>query len=143
MELSICRFDQIGRTRITQLVQKSNQFNLTTRRYSEVEIEAIERDPRRLGWQVRLTDRFADHGMICAVVVDTSDEAWSIDTWVMSCRVLQRGVEQAVMQALAERAAASGARELAGTFRPTARNALVEDSTRASGSCVAASRTAP
>ena len=127
MHLSIAPFDAIGRARITQLVQKSNQFNLTTRRYSQVEIEAIERDPRRLGWQMRLTDRFGDHGMICAVIVDTSDDAWSIDTWVMSCRVLQRGVEQAVMQALAERAAGSGARELAGTFRPTARNALVED----------------
>ena len=127
MELSIARFDAIGRARISQLVQKSNQFNLTTRRYTDIEIEAIERDPRRLGWQVRLTDRFADHGMICAVVVDQSDDVWSIDTWVMSCRVLQRGVEQVVMQALAERAAAQGARELTGSFRPTARNALVED----------------
>ena len=96
--------------RITQLVNKTNQFNLTTRRYSDAEVDAFERDPRRLGWQMRLTDRFGDHGMICAVVVDTSDDAWSIHTWVMSCRVLQRGVEQAVMQALAERAAGSGAR---------------------------------
>jgi FkbH-like protein len=127
MELSIAPFDAVGRARITQLIQKSNQFNLTTRRYSEVEVEAIERDPRRLAWQVRLVDRFGDHGMVCAVIVDRSEDAWSIDTWVMSCRVLQRGVEHAVMQELAERAAACGARALAGTFRPTARNALVKD----------------
>ena len=127
MELSIAPFHTLGRARITQLIQKSNQFNLTTRRYSEADIEAIESDPRRLGWQVRLKDRFADHGMICVVIADKAAASWSVDTWIMSCRVLERGVEQAVMQALAERAATSGAKELVGTYRSTPRNALVKD----------------
>jgi FkbH-like protein len=125
MELSIAPFDALGRARITQLIQKSNQFNLTTRRYSEADIEAIESDPRRLGWQVRLKDRFADHGMICVVIADKAAASWSVDTWIMSCRVLERRVEQAVMQVLAERAATSGAKELVGTYRSTPRNALV------------------
>jgi FkbH-like protein len=127
MELAITPFDAIGRARVAQLAQKSNQFNLTTIRYSESEIEAIERDAKRLAWQIRLRDRFADHGMICVVIVDKAGTKWRIDSWIMSCRVLERGVEQAVMAELAARARREGASTLIGEYRPTARNALVRD----------------
>lgn len=127
MELAIAPFDAIGRARIAQLAQKSNQFNLTTIRYSESEIEAIERDAKRLAWQIRLRDRFADHGMICVVIVDKAGTKWRIDSWIMSCRVLERGVEQAVMAELAARARREGASMLTGEYRPTARNALVRE----------------
>jgi FkbH-like protein len=127
MELTISPFDAIGQARITQLIQKSNQFNLTTKRYSEIDIAAIAKDSARLGWQVRLKDRFADHGMISVVIVEKGKYTWSIDTWIMSCRVLERGVERAIMRELARNAIEDGAEELVGTYRPTARNALVKE----------------
>jgi FkbH-like protein len=127
MDLSISPFDAIGRARITQLIQKSNQFNLTTKRYSEIDIAAIENDSARLGWQVRLKDRFADHGMISVVVVDKGDHIWSIDSWIMSCRVLERGIEAALIRELARAAVREGVTELAAVYRPTARNGLVKE----------------
>ncbi len=127
MEMTISLFDALGRARIAQLVQKSNQFNLTTIRYSEAEIAEIEGDAMRLGWQVRLKDRFADHGMISVVVVEKSPAEWRVETWIMSCRVIERGVEQAVMSRLADCAKRAGAEALTGEYRPTARNALVRD----------------
>jgi FkbH-like protein len=127
MALSIAPFDAIGRARIVQLIQKSNQFNMTTRRYTEPEIEALQADLDCLTWQVRLRDRFADHGMISAMVVRKAPGAWTIDSWVMSCRVLERGVEAALIGELARTAAACGVRELRGLYRPTARNGLVRD----------------
>jgi FkbH-like protein len=126
MELSITPFDPMGRARISQLIQKSNQFNLTTKRYSEIDVGEIETDVTRVGWQVRLKDRFADHGIISVVIADKGATAWSIDTWVMSCRVLQRRVEETIMAKLAGTAAAAGATELLGTYIPTTRNKLVE-----------------
>ncbi len=127
MEMTISLFDALGRARIAQLVQKSNQFNLTTIRYSEAEIAEIEGDAMRLGWQVRLKDRFADHGMISVVVVEKNPAEWRVETWIMSCRVIERGVEQAVMSRLADCAKRAGAEALTGEYRPTARNALVRD----------------
>jgi FkbH-like protein len=127
MELAIAPFDAIGRARIAQLIQKSNQFNPTTRRYSEPEIVAMETDPACIAWQVRLKDRFADHGMISAIVVRTAAEVWTIEGWVMSCRVLERGVEAAIIGQLTLLAAQAGVREIVGLYRPTPRNGLVRD----------------
>jgi FkbH-like protein len=127
MELTISPFDAMGRGRITQLIQKSNQFNLTTKRYTEMDIAEVEKDVTRFGWQVRLKDRFADHGMICVVIVEKRESTWSIDTWVMSCRVLERGVERAVMNELARLAIQQQVGMLMGAYRATARNALVKD----------------
>lgn len=127
MALTIAPFDAIGRARIAQLFQKSNQFNLTTKRHSEADIEAIERDPARIGWQIRLRDRFADHGMICCVILEKRPDRWVIDSWIMSCRVLERGVEQTLMRLILDEAATAGATRLEGTYIPTPRNALVQD----------------
>jgi FkbH-like protein len=88
MVATISPFDAIGRVRIAQLVNKSNQFNLTTRRYSESEIEAMEKDASKFCLQVRLADHFGDNGMISVVIFDIDTEEWNCDTWLMSCRVL-------------------------------------------------------
>lgn len=125
MELSISPFDGVGRARIEQLIRRSNQFNLTTKRYSEIDIAGIEKDPNRIAWQARLKDRFADHGMISVVIADKGSDAWIIDSWIMSCRVLERGVELALMAELARLAAQTGAAALVGTYKPTSRNGLV------------------
>jgi FkbH-like protein len=127
MVLTTSRFDDIGRPRIVQLLQKSNQFNLTAKRYSEAEVVAFQADPSYVAWQVRLKDCFADHGMISVVVVDARGPDWAIDNWVMSCRVLERGVETTIIRELATAALRVGARSLVGTYRPTDRNGLVAE----------------
>lgn len=126
MVCSIRPFDALGRARTAQLVNKSNQFNLTTRRYSEADIAAIEADPGKFAMQVRLVDRFGDNGMISVVIFDKLGERWHCDTWLMSCRVLGRRVEEAVLAAVAQAAALAGARELTGEYLPTPKNGLVE-----------------
>jgi len=127
MSLSVERFDAVGRARIASLIQKSNQFNLTTRRYTESEVSLLERDPNRIGLQVRLRDRFADHGMIGVVIIVKHGSTWEIDTWIMSCRVLQRRVEYGTMDEVVRMASAAQADRLIGLFIPTARNGLVQN----------------
>jgi FkbH-like protein len=118
-------FDAVNRARIAQLINKSNQFNLTTRRYTEKEVGAMETDPDRLTLQVRLDDRFGANGMISVIIVDRGP--WEIDTWLMSCRVLGRRVEEAVLAQLAAAARGAGASFLTGRYIPTAKNAMVAD----------------
>ena len=128
MEIVFLPFDRIGRARITQLINKSNQFNLTTRRYSELEVAAAEEDPEVFTLQVRLTDSFGDNGMICVIICRPGEpHVWEIDTWLMSCRVLGRKVEQMVLQEIIAWGRHAGIRTLLGTYRPTGKNALVRD----------------
>ena len=129
MEIAFEPFNEIGRKRIHQLVGKSNQFNLTTRRYAEAEIAAFEADSRKHTLQVRLRDRFGDFGMIGVVICDEIEGAqgrvWEIDTWLMSCRVLSRKVEQAITNYLVAAAAARNVTRLRGVYLPTAKNIIV------------------
>jgi FkbH-like protein len=128
MEITFAPFDRTGRARIAQLINKSNQFNLTTRRYSEADVAAFETDPMCTTLQVRLADRFGDNGMISVIICRTRSEAtWEIDTWLMSCRVLGRRAEQMVLRELLRQASGIGIRTLIGIYRPTERNALVRD----------------
>ncbi len=120
-------FDSVGRSRITQLINKSNQFNLTTRRYTEAEVESIENDPHCFHLQVRLADTFGDNGMISALVCRQTGSDWDITTWLMSCRVLGRKVENAVLNEVMLAASERGIRRIIGTYIPTERNKLVED----------------
>jgi FkbH-like protein len=128
MRITFQPFDDTGRARITQLINKSNQFNLTTKRYTEADVAAAACDASCFTLQVRLSDTFGDNGMISVVICRTqSQTVWEIDTWLMSCRVLGRRVEQMVLKQIIERAAARRVRHLIGIYRPTERNRLVED----------------
>ncbi len=130
MVLTFQPFDRQGRQRITQLINKTNQFNLTTRRYTEVEVAAMEEDASILTLQVRLKDRFSDMGMIGVIVARPAGEnhaTWEIDTWLMSCRVLGRKVEEAMLGKIVREAAAHGVRRLVGLYIPTAKNGMVSD----------------
>jgi FkbH-like protein len=128
MVLAVHRFDEGGRQRIAQLIQKSNQFNLTTRRYSIQEVAALEMSSSRLGLQFRLVDRFGDNSMISVVIVDISkQDVWEIDTWLMSCRVLKRGVEQAALDVLVNLGKNAGVHRLVGRYVETSKNAMVAD----------------
>ena len=128
MEIQFAPFDRIGRARISQLINKSNQFNLTTRRYSEAEIGLAEADVGVFTLQVRLIDSFGDNGMICVVICrpGAADE-WVIDTWLMSCRVLGRKVEQMVLREILRQAREAGIDRVLGRYDPTEKNALVRD----------------
>ncbi len=121
-------FDAVGMARIVQLINKSNQFNLTTRRYTEEDVRAVMADPAAFGVQLRLLDRFGDNGVIAIVIgrVDAEGDC-DIDTWLMSCRVLGRQVEPTTLNLLAARAAALGAKRLVGRYVPTKKNGMVKD----------------
>jgi FkbH-like protein len=111
-----------------QLINKSNQYNLTTRRYTDPEILAAEGDPEVFTLQARLVDVFGDNGMISVVICRCSGaRVWDIDTWLMSCRVLGRKVEHMVLREILRHARVAGICELRGAYRPTERNGLVAD----------------
>jgi FkbH-like protein len=133
-------FDVVGRTRITQLINKSNQFNLTSRRYSEAQIEGAEKDPKKFTLQVRLSDKFGDNGIVSVIIFDKECEKWSCDTWLMSCRVLGRRVEEAVLAVVAKAARAEGAATLQGRYIPSKKNGLVvEHFAKLNFDCIASS----
>jgi FkbH-like protein len=111
--------------RVTQLINKTNQFNLTTRRLTEGEVRALAADPLVFARGFRLADRFGDHGLIGVLVARREGEAAVVLDWLMSCRVLKRGVERLMLNELAAWADAQGAKELHGRFVPTGRNELV------------------
>jgi FkbH-like protein len=125
MSCTITSFDHIGRARIAQLINKSNQFNLTTRRYSENEVAAMESAPHKFTMQVRLTDKFGDNGMISVIVFDRCGNYWMNDIWLMSCRVLGRRVEEAALAYVCAAAKAEGAEQLIGRYIPSAKNQMV------------------
>ena len=128
MRIDFRPFDSVGRSRIAQLINKSNQFNLTTRRYTEAEVAEMGEDDRLLTLQVRLIDRFGDNGMISVVICRPVEAGiFEVDTWLMSCRVLGRRVEQAVLREIARRAGTKGITALLGRYIPSDRNAMVAD----------------
>ena len=128
MTITFQPFDATGRARIVQLINKSNQYNLTTRRYTDPEVAAAESDPEVFTLQVRLADIFGDNGMISVVICRPSEAGvWDIDTWLMSCRVLGRKAEHMMLREILEHARAAGIHKLTGTYRPTDRNQLVVD----------------
>ena len=131
MVISLAPFDSIGRSRISQLINKSNQFNLTTRRYTETQVAALESDSSTYTLQVRLKDRFGDSGMIAVLIARRSEHqgepALDIDTWLMSCRVLGRKVEEAMLRELALAARAASIPWIVGRYIPTAKNGMVKE----------------
>ena len=121
-------FDKLNLPRIVQLIARSNQFNLTTRRYTEEDILAIIGDPDAFGLHLRLVDRFGDNGIIAIIIGRLRDNTdLEIDTWLMSCRVLGRQVEPTTLNLIAERARAMGARRLLGKYIPTKKNGMVKE----------------
>jgi FkbH-like protein len=122
-EAEIAPVSPVSLARIAQLTQKTNQFNLTTRRYTEQQIADMAARP---GWQVlsiHMRDRFGDHGLVGVAITHEEAAACEIDTFLLSCRVIGRGVEIALLSHLAGGAASRGCRRLTGCFIPTKKNA--------------------
>jgi len=127
MEAVISEFTPVDVPRLSQLINKSNQFNLTTHRRSEAEVIAVMNDPEYVGYSMRLKDRFGDHGLISIVIGKKTGETMLVDTWLMSCRVLKRQVEEEVLNELARLAKARGCARLEGIYLPTPKNEMVRD----------------
>ena len=126
MEAEIRPFEPISLMRITQLVNKSNQFNLTTRRLTGAQVKELMTAPSAFTRTVRLADRFGDHGLISVLFGRVDSDTLRLDGWLMSCRVLRRGVEQLLLNEVVAAAKALGVTRIVGTYVPTDRNSLVE-----------------
>ena len=131
MRAEIAPFRRIYYDRIAQLTNKSNQFNLTTRRFTRADIERIAEDSRYITLYGRLQDRFGDNGLVSVVIAEKEGKDVHIRLWLMSCRVLKRGVEEAMMEELVKKVRLAGGEKLIGYYYPTAKNGMVRDFYRA------------
>jgi FkbH-like protein len=121
-------FNKFNTPRVAQLSQRSNQFNLRTIRYTEADIEALTQKPEFFTFAFTLEDQFGDHGLICVIILKhESDTVLFIDTWLMSCRVLKRGMENFVLNTISNFAKDKGYVILKGEYLPTAKNEMVKD----------------
>ncbi len=121
-------FRPLDHDRTVQLINKTNQFNLTTRRYTSAEVNAVAADPQQIGITFRLLDSFGDNGIIAIVIARLNDAREAVlDTWLMSCRVLGRGVEAATLEVVARAARGIGAVALIGEYVPSAKNGMVRE----------------
>jgi FkbH-like protein len=125
MRVELRPFDEANLGRIVQLINKTNQFNLTTRRTSEAECLALISRPDCYTQFMRLKDRFGDNGITGVLIAFIEDGNLRIDNWLLSCRVLGRRVEDAMLSAAMDFAAAHGCEYAIGEYIPTAKNAQV------------------
>ncbi len=120
-------FEKYYFPRVAQLTQRSNQFNLRTVRYTEDEIEKISKDENYLTQYFTLKDKFGDYGLISVVILKKINDAdVFVDTWLMSCRVLKRGVEEFVVNSFVELAKKNGYKRIMGEYIKTPKNSMVE-----------------
>lgn len=127
MVAEIAPFCALYLPRIAQLTNKSNQFNLTTRRFTEPELAALMAEPDSLTLYGRLADKFGDNGIVSLVIGKETDGVLELTLWLMSCRVLKRDMEFAMLDALVEACRKRGIHTLHGVYRPTAKNAMVRE----------------
>lgn len=128
MRIEFNSFDALNRARIAQLINKTNQFNLTTRRYTEAQVAQMEAGGAAFTLQTRLSDRYGDFGMIGVIVANQcADAAWEVDSWLMSCRVLGRRVDEAMLAELVAAAQRAGVRRIRARYVPTPKNRMVAD----------------
>jgi FkbH-like protein len=127
MRAEIGAFIPVYYSRIAQLSNKSNQFNLTTRRYTQAEIEAIAADDSYITLYGKLFDKFGDNGVVSVVIGHRRGEIVDIDLWIMSCRVLKRDMECAMIDKLVDECRKQGIKKLIGYYYPTAKNSMVKD----------------
>jgi FkbH-like protein len=127
MEAVMREFRAVDVPRIAQLINKSNQFNLTTRRRTEAQVESVVADPAYFHFTVRLADRFGDYGLIAVVIGKMDGGEAAIDTWLMSCRVLKRQVEEEVLNQIVQLARLHNCARIRGVYLPTAKNGMVRE----------------
>ncbi len=129
MRAQIRRFEPLYMARIAQLTNKSNQFNLTTKRYTQSDIEGFAADDRYLTRYGKLEDKFGDNGVVSVVIgrKDLSEKVLHLELWLMSCRVLKRDMEYAMMDNIVQACREERINAIMGYYYPTAKNAMVKD----------------
>lgn len=127
MKAAIKAFESIYMQRIAQLTNKSNQFNLTTRRYTTAEIEEVAADAQYITLYGKLVDKFGDNGVVSVVIGHVIGEECHIELWIMSCRVLKRDMEYAMMDELVKQCQQRNISKIVGNYYPTAKNKMVKD----------------
>lgn len=127
MESDTRPFEKFYIPRIAQLTQRSNQFNLRTKRYTEAEITEFQQDQNYITLQVSLKDKFGTYGLISVIIGEIRNQDLFIDTWIMSCRVLKRDVEKFVTNELVTIAKDLGLKRIVGEYLPTPKNVIVKD----------------
>jgi FkbH-like protein len=125
MTAEIAPFRPVYLERITQLINKTNQFNLTTRRYTGGEVEAMAQDPAFVTLYGRLTDKFGDNGLVSVILGQIVGDSLRVDLWLMSCRVLKREMEFAMFDALVEQCQERGIGTIVGVYIPSKKNGMV------------------
>ncbi len=120
-------FEPVFLDRISQLTNKSNQFNLTTRRYSRADIEKVSGSDEYIDIYGKLIDKFGDNGVVSVVIGHRNKDVLDIDLWIMSCRVLKRDMEYAMMDELVRQSREAGLSRIIGYYYPTAKNNMVRD----------------
>lgn len=120
-------FEEVSLPRIAQLTNKTNQFNLTTRRVTPSEVDAMAKDPAWITRSLRLADRMGDHGLVAVFFARREGRALVVLGWLMSCRVIARGAEYALFEDVLAAARGMGVDEIVGIYRPTDRNAMAKD----------------
>jgi len=119
-------FTKFNTPRVAQLTQRSNQFNLRTVRYTDADIESYASDAEVIDLSFTLQDKFGDNGLIAVIIMKPQDkETLFVDTWLMSCRVLKRGVENFTLNTMVEIAKAKGYKRIIGEYLPTPKNGMV------------------
>ena len=127
MVSTVSGFTKFNMPRVAQLSQRSNQFNLRTVRYTEIDIESMAKDPEVIDLTFTLEDKFGDNGLIAVVIMKKLDEeTLFVDTWFMSCRVLKRGMENFTLNTMVEYAKKKGYKKIVGEYIPTLKNKMVE-----------------
>jgi len=127
MKAVVAPFDELHLPRIVQLIGKTNQFNLTTRRHNIEQVRRFMNDPDCAHLYLKLEDRFTDHGLVGLIIALRKGDTLEIDTWLMSCRVIGRTVEAELLSHLCAAAQRMNCTKLRGTYIPTAKNAMVKD----------------
>jgi len=127
MKATIQAFIPLYMSRIAQLTNKSNQFNLTTKRYTQSEIENVAADDKYLTLYGDLEDIFGSNGVVSLIIGNIAGKKLNIDLWIMSCRVLKRDMEKAMMDTLVHKCQKSGIIEIYGYYYPTPKNGMVKD----------------
>ena len=127
MKAEIQNFIPMYMSRIAQLTNKSNQFNLTTKRYTQAEIEEVANSDEYITLYGKLEDSFGDNGVVSVIIGKKENEKLNIDLWIMSCRVLKRDMEYAMMDTLVHNATKNGIKEIYGYYYPTMKNKMVKN----------------
>lgn len=127
MTSEVKEVDKFSLPRVAQLTQRSNQFNLRTKRYTEEDLKSMSESGEYIGISFTLVDKYGDNGLISAIILKKEKDQMFIDTWIMSCRVLKRTMEPFVLNTIVELAKKHGFSKVTGEYIPTAKNGMVKE----------------